>query len=152
MQTPDAPSTTVTIDTVTWPDPDVYTALARLLPQLSTSAPPLTREQFDDLIACPATELLIARTGDGVIAGALTLVVHPLATGVRARIEDVVVDHRARGQGIAKRLTATAVTIAKTHHARTVDLTSGPSRAEAHQLYLSMGFQPRDSTTYRLAP
>jgi GNAT superfamily N-acetyltransferase len=47
----------------------------------------------------------------------LTPVVFPLATGVRARIEDLV-DERARGQGVGTSLTMAALRLAGERGAR----------------------------------
>jgi ribosomal protein S18 acetylase RimI-like enzyme len=149
LNTSDAPVAPVTIETVDRPDPGVHIALARLLPQLSATAAPLTREQFEALVDCPATRLLVARSG-GAVVGSLTLVFYTLATGVRARIEDVVVDREARGLGIGRGLTAAAVDLATERRARTIDLTSRPDRSEANGLYQAMGFRTRDSAVYRL--
>ena len=47
--------------------------------------------------------------GQAVIVGMLTLVTFPLPSGLRARIEDVVVDQDARGQGVGTALTMAAI-------------------------------------------
>jgi ribosomal protein S18 acetylase RimI-like enzyme len=81
--------------------------------------------------------------------GMLTLVTFAIPTGIRAIIEDVVVDERYRGQGVAQALTREALVRADAAGARTVDLTSRPSREEANRLYQKLGFQKRDSNVYR---
>ncbi|MGW5440767.1 GNAT family N-acetyltransferase [Nocardia asteroides] len=144
-QTPEA----VVIDIVSQLDEETLIALADLLPQLSTTAETLTREVLEAVIDSPSTRLLTARLG-GTIVGALTLVMYTIPTGLRARIEDVVVDQASRGHGIGRDLTNAALAIAKDHGARTVDLTSTPKRSAANQLYQRLGFAPRESTTYRL--
>jgi ribosomal protein S18 acetylase RimI-like enzyme len=73
----------------------------------------------------------------------------PLPTGLRARIEDVVVDDAARGKGVGSVLTEEALRLARNAGARTVDLTSRPSRQAANRLYERLGFQARDSRVYR---
>lgn len=83
------------------------------------------------------------------IVGALTLVIFRIPTGLRAWIEDVVVDEAARGHGVGAALTKTAVRIAQGEGARTIDLTSRPSREAANRLYERLGFQLRDSRVYR---
>ena len=117
----------------------------------------------------PATTLLIARDDvfeetdsvagqiatadadqpDGPIVGMLTLVTFRIPTGVRARIEDVVVDSAARGRGVASELTRVALEIAAARGARTVDLTSRPSRDAANRLYQHLGFEERETIVYR---
>jgi ribosomal protein S18 acetylase RimI-like enzyme len=130
---------------------EVVEAFGRLLPQLSRSAPPLDRAALQNIVSSPAITVLLARSS-GVIAGSLTLVMFPLPTGLRAWIEDVVVDESARGQGVGGALTVAAVQRAIAAGARTVDLTSRPSRAAAGRLYERSGFKLRDSRVYRYAP
>jgi ribosomal protein S18 acetylase RimI-like enzyme len=79
----------------------------------------------------------------------LTLVFFPLLSGLRARIEDVVVDEAARGQGVGTALVDAAVERARAAGARTVDLTSRRARVAANRLYEELGFQRRDSNVYR---
>ena len=130
---------------------EVVEAFGRLLPQLSRSAPPLDRAALQNIVSSPAITVLLARSS-GVIAGSLTLVMFPLPTGLRAWVEDVVVDESARGQGVGGALTVAAVQRAIAAGARTVDLTSRPSRAAAGRLYERSGFKLRDSRVYRYAP
>jgi ribosomal protein S18 acetylase RimI-like enzyme len=129
---------------------DVVKAFERLLPQLSRSAPALDAAKLRELVAWPGNRMLIARV-DGEIVGTLTLVTFPIPTGLRAWIEDVVVDAAARGHGVGAALTREAVRLAEADGARTVDLTSRPSREAANRLYERLGFQLRDSKVYRYA-
>ncbi|WP_433352538.1 GNAT family N-acetyltransferase [Microtetraspora malaysiensis] len=128
---------------------ELVTALGRLLPQLSTTAKAPDREAIARLLTFEANTVLGARL-QGRLVGTLTLITFPLPSGVRARIEDVVVDEGARGQGVAAALTDRALQLAREMGARTVDLTSRPSREAANRLYERAGFQRRDSTLYRL--
>jgi ribosomal protein S18 acetylase RimI-like enzyme len=128
---------------------EVVEAFGRLLPQLSRSARPLGRADLEAIVNCPANTVLLARSA-GTIIGTLTLVMFPLPSGPRAWIEDVVVDESARGQGAGERLTREALRIAREAGARTVDLTSRPSREAAGRLYERLDFAIRDSRLYRL--
>ncbi|MEV4217351.1 GNAT family N-acetyltransferase [Nonomuraea sp. NPDC049725] len=128
---------------------EVLAAFGRLLPQLSSSAEALDHESLTRLLRSDTTTVLVARV-DGRIAGTLTLCAVPLPTGMRARIEDVVVDEEARGRGVAAALVSRAVELAREAGARTVDLTSRPAREAANRLYQRAGFHPRDSVVYRL--
>jgi ribosomal protein S18 acetylase RimI-like enzyme len=127
-------------------------AFARLLPQLSRSAPQLDHAALSAVVGCPANTVLVARAdgADGKIIGTLTLAIFPVATGVRAWIEDVVTDEAARGQGAGTALTLEALRLAGEHGARTVDLTSRPSREAAGRLYERLGFERRESRLYRI--
>ena len=127
---------------------EVVKAFARLLPQLSSSAPPLDASALAKIVSAPACTMLVARSG-GEIIGTLTLAIFPIPTGVRAWIEDVVVDEQARGQRVGEMLTLEAIRIAEEAGARTIDLTSRPSRQAAGRLYERMGFEIRDSRLYR---
>ncbi|MCU1372637.1 MAG: hypothetical protein JWO77_3831 [Ilumatobacteraceae bacterium] len=128
---------------------ELVEAWVRLTPQLSSSSPPPGREQLDEIVSSPATEMLIARGDDGEILGSLTLVLFRIPTGLRAWIEDVVVDADARGRGVGEALNRHAVDVAAERGARTVDLTSRPSREAANRLYQRLGFEKRDSNVYR---
>jgi ribosomal protein S18 acetylase RimI-like enzyme len=130
---------------------ELVDAAGRLLPQLSTSAVPLDAEGLARIASHQATTLFVARSQD-VIVGMLTLVTFPLPSGLRARIEDVVVDQDARGQGVGTALTMAAIDQAQAQGARSIDLTSRASRVAANRLYQQLGFQLRDSNVYRYQP
>jgi ribosomal protein S18 acetylase RimI-like enzyme len=123
-------------------------AFARLIPQLSRSAPPPDAAVLAEIIGAPATHLLLAEEGD-VVLGSLTLVVFRIPTGLRAWIEDVVVDGEARGKGVGDALNRFALDLAAELGCRTVDLTSRPTREAANRLYQRLGFQPRETNVYR---
>jgi ribosomal protein S18 acetylase RimI-like enzyme len=127
---------------------EVVEAFDRLLPQLSTSAKPLDAAAIGAISASPAVTVLLARC-DARIAGMLTLAMFPIPTGLRAWIEDVVVDQAFRGRGIGEELTRAALRLAEAAGARTVDLTSRASREAAGRLYARTGFQQRDTRLYR---
>lgn len=127
---------------------EVAAAFARLLPQLSRSAAPLSKAALAGIAGHEATTVLVARDATGIV-GTLTLVMYPIPTGLRAHIDDVVVDSSARGQGVGEELTLAALRIATEAGARTVDLTSRPSREAANRLYQRLGFELRDSGVYR---
>jgi ribosomal protein S18 acetylase RimI-like enzyme len=86
---------------------------------------------------------------DGKIAGALTLATFRIPTGVRAWIEDVVVDSGARGHGVGEALNMAAIAEARSRGAITVELTSRPSREAANRLYQRIGFVQRETNIYR---
>ena len=129
---------------------ELLAALAHLVPQLSRSSPVPGESEVGEILEAPGTHLLIARLGGGgPIVGTLTLVLFRIPTGVRAWIEDVVVDGSARGQGVGEALSRRALDIAAAAGARTVDLTSRPSREAANRLYRRIGFQERDTNVFR---
>jgi ribosomal protein S18 acetylase RimI-like enzyme len=127
---------------------ELVAAMARLVPQLSSSAPPPGADELQAIVDSDACHLLVAFV-DGSILGSMTLVVFPIPTGVRAWIEDVVVDGDARGKGVGQVLNQAAIDLARSLGARTVDLTSRPSREAANRLYQRLGFVARDTNVYR---
>ena len=141
---------TIAVEVATHVDEALVNAVARLVPQLSSSTSPPTRVELEVIVAGPSTMLLIARK-DRAVVGMLTLALFRIPTGIRAWIEDVVVDAEARGQGVGEVLTREAIRIAGTHGARTVELTSRPSREAANRLYQRIGFERRDTNVYRLS-
>lgn len=127
---------------------EIVAAFERLIPQLSSSNPPPSKEQLTRIVESDASTLLLA-VEDGTIHGSLTLVVFAIPTGLRAWIEDVVVDGDARGKGIGATLNEAALDRARELGATTVDLTSRPSREAANRLYQRLGFVARETNVYR---
>jgi ribosomal protein S18 acetylase RimI-like enzyme len=143
------PGDRVAVEAATGVTEEIVHAFARLVPQLSRSAPAPTADDLERIIGCPANTLLVARDESGTIVGSLTLVVFPIPTGVRAWIEDVVVDEAARGAGVGAALNTEALRRAAGAGAKTVDLTSRPDRDAANRLYRRLGFERRDTNVYR---
>jgi ribosomal protein S18 acetylase RimI-like enzyme len=127
---------------------ELLEGLNELLPQLSTNAAPLTTADVEALVASPVTVLFVARD-EGRIVGSLTLVVFAIPTGLRAWIEDVVVDGSARGAGVGEALTNAAIEESRRRHVRSIDLTTRPSRETANRLYARLGFELRETNVYR---
>ena len=130
--------------------PDVAESVAALLPLLSSSAAPPTPAQVDEIAGSEATTLFVARDGEGgPIVGTLTLALFRIPSGIRAWIEDVIVSESVRGRGCGEELTKAALDAARSAGARTVELTSRPSREAANRLYQRLGFQARETNVYR---
>lgn len=136
------------IELVTTVDDELVRAFARLVPQLSSAVPP-DRAALAGLVAQPGCRLLVARV-DGELAGTLTLTLYRIPTGLQARIDDVVVDDAGRGRGVGEALSRRAIELARDAGARSVTLTSRPSRAAANRLYVRLGFQQVETNVYRL--
>jgi len=129
-------------------DEELIAAMNRLIPQLSNSNPPPDRLALEEIVASDSS-ILIAAFIDGVIVGSLTLIIFSIPTGKRAWIEDVVVDENYRNTGIGEALNQEAINIARRLGAKTVDLTSRPSREAANRLYSRLGFVQRKTNIYR---
>lgn len=143
------------VEVIAEPSPEVVAAVRRLLPQLSSSAGVPNDVQVAELVRQPALTLLVARDdsnagAEGDIVGMLALVVFRIPTGMRAWVEDVVVDGAARGRGTGEALLRAAVAEAASRGAQTIDLTSRPSREAANRLYQRVGFELRQTNVYRL--
>lgn len=147
----------MSVELITKSSPELVEAMAQLIPQLSRSAPALTGEQCAELVSQAGVFFFVYRPdvadahGNHPIQGMLTLATFKIPTGLRAWIEDVVVDSAARGQGAGAALVQAAVELAAQLGARTVDLTSRPSREDANRLYQRCGFQLRETNVYRYA-
>ncbi len=128
--------------------PEVVDALGQLVPQLSSSPAPSAAD-VARIVGGQCTTLLIARSGAGRVVGSLTLVVFRVPTGLRAWIEDVVVDASIRGKGVGEALVRSALDRARQAGVGTVDLTSRPSREAANRLYRRIGFETRQTNVYR---
>ncbi len=138
----------IVVDAAGSVDDDLYAAVTALVPQLSSSSPPLSRALLARVVEDPGTTLFLARD-EGRVVGMLTLATFQTPTGLRAWIEDVVVDEASRGAGVAVALVQAALDHAGALGARTVDLTSRPEREAANRLYLRMGFAIRTTSVYR---
>ncbi|MEJ2613152.1 MAG: GNAT family N-acetyltransferase [Candidatus Thiodiazotropha sp.] len=126
----------------------ILKSLNELITQLSSTAALLSEEKLSEIIKSPCVYLLVAEE-KGAIFGSLTLVVFTIPTGRRAWIEDVVVSESARGKGVGFALSEYAVNLASKLGAKTVDLTSRPSRVAANALYKKVGFVERNTNVYR---
>lgn len=153
----------MSVELIEHSSPELVAAMERLIPQLSRSAKPLTAQQTQALVDQDSVYLFVFRTDKPVIAadgneveagtilGMLSLATFAIPTGVRAWVEDVVVDAGTRGMGAGQQLVEAAVAHAQKIGARTVDLTSRPSREAANRLYRRCGFELRETNVYRYA-
>ena len=141
----------MTIEPVTRAAEELVAAFARLLPQLSSDARMPALAELMEVVADRSTTQLVARDDGGAIVGVLTLHLYRTPQGLNARIDAVVVDDAARGQGVGEQLTREAIRRAELAGARHVELTSRPHREAAHRLYERLGFRRHDTHVYRLA-
>lgn len=129
---------------------ELKSALARLISQLKPGISPPSHEALEALIASDSSVLLVARYPDdgAAITGILTLVLYRVPTGIRARVEDVVVDEMMRGKGIGEALMRYALNMAREAGADGVALTSNPRRVAANRLYQRLEFKPWKTNLY----
>ncbi len=128
---------------------ELHSALQHLVPQLSRSNPPPSAAAVRAMLAHDATSQFLARDDAGAIVGVATLATFPIPTATRAWVEDVIVDEASTNQGIGRLLIDAMVARAEELGAKTVDLTSRPSREAANHLYRKAGFEVRETNVYR---
>lgn len=138
------------IELVTSGTEELWDAFQRLVPQLTGNNPPPTQGDLAALIESESSTLLIARQPDaaGPIMGAASLTIYRVPTGVRAIIEDVIVDESMRGRGIGEALIRRLLDLARERGASGVALTSNPKRTAANRLYQRIGFERRETNAY----
>lgn len=129
--------------------PSLVAAFEKLLPQLNTSIAPPTFKELESLIASENTFLFTGEV-DGIIVGTISLVIYRIPTGLKAWIEDVIVDETVRGRGYGKQLIEHAIGFLRGKEIRLVNLTSGPARVAANKMYQQLGFELRETNVYRL--
>ena len=129
---------------------ELCAAFQRLIPQLTENHPPPTADEVAAFLEDETSTLIIARNDNREIIGSLAIAVYHVPTGVRAIIEDVVVDLTARRKGLGEALMMKAIEVARAKNAESVSLTSNPIREEANRLYLRMGFVKRETNNYQI--
>jgi GNAT superfamily N-acetyltransferase len=139
----------VKVEIATTLTPAIVDAVQRLVPQVSSSAPPPTTVELGEIVGSPATDLFIALDDGGTIIGMATLATFRIPTAMRGWIEDVTVDEAGRGQGVGTALILAMVERARELGCKTIELTSRPAREDANRLYQRLGFVPRDTNVYR---
>ena len=143
----------ISVRAATEVDDGLVEAFSRLIPQLSSSSPPPTAAELLSIIDNPNSVLFIAELdGDDdvrSVVGSLTLAFYRIPTGLKAWIEDVVVDESARGLGVGEALNVAAIDESRQRGAKNVSLTSRSSRGAANRLYQRLGFEPYETNLYR---
>ena len=144
-------SEAIVVEAARGADAALVAAVTRLLPQLDPDARAPNVMQLQAIIDAPASMLLVACTTgpERVIVGLLALSIVATPTGVRAWIDDVVVDGASRGRGVGERLMREALRLAEGRGAASVALTSRPERVAANRLYQRLGFERRETNVYR---
>ena len=126
---------------------EIIDALNNLLPQLGADSV-MNESLLTQIVSQENVYLFVARK-DGEIVGTLSLTMYPIPTGLKAWIEDVIVDENCRGFGIARKLVDRAIHRAKERNVVSLSLSSRPERVAANKLYQSMNFKIRDTNLYR---
>jgi len=136
----------VKIEHVTEASDGLVATIRALLPQLTEARTPPTLEQLQDVVSNQT--LLVARDDDGGVLGTLTFVLYRVSSGVKGRIEDVIVDESARGQGVGEALVREGMRLANEAGVLMLELTSMPYRQSANRLYRRLGFVRKPTNVY----
>lgn len=128
--------------------------IRELLIQLSRSGKDrgeIPREWFDDLIASPFHDMLLAIDDNDTILGIATLsiIMGPIVRRV-AYLEDFVTDQDHRGQGVGSALWDAMLEWARAKHCTELCFTSGHGREAAQAFYLHKGAAIYDTNYFRL--
>lgn len=121
--------------------------IQRLFRQLN---PDLVTQDPATVLGQPNPPTLLLCRENGQLLGMATLCVYTAISGIKAWVEDVVVDTPARGRGLGRQLMERLLEVARQRGATEVLLFTGHHRTAALQLYLSMGFTRKQSHLLRL--
>ena len=125
---------------------ELVETIAALMPQLTEARTPPTLEQLQEVVENQT--LLVAYDDGGGIVGTTTLVLYRVSSGVKGRIEDVIVDESARGKGVGEALVREGMRRANEAGVLMLELTSMPYRQAANRLYRRLGFVRKPTNVY----
>ena len=134
------------LERITEANEELVETIRRLLPQLTEARTPPTLEQLQEVVANQT--LVVARDDDGAVLGTLTFVLYRVSSGVKGRIEDVIVDESARGRGVGEALVREGMRLANEAGVLMLELTSMPYRQAANRLYRRLGFVRKPTNVY----
>ena len=132
--------------------PEIADQVRQLLIQLSRSGKDrgeIPREWFEELIASPYHDMLVAMEDDKVI-GIATLSIH-MGPIIRknAYLEDFVTDQSVRGKGVGSALWQEIVNWATEKGCRNLEFTCGNGREVAQKFYKNHGAAIYDTNFFR---
>jgi ribosomal protein S18 acetylase RimI-like enzyme len=127
----------------------VFEAVLRLLPQVASNEELPAKQYFKSILTSENVHFFIAELNNKQIVGMLTIGTYPTPSGAKVWIEDVVVDETQRGKGIGKELMLFAINYSGSLGAKTIGLTSRPSRTAANKLYQKLGFMQYETNVYK---
>jgi GNAT superfamily N-acetyltransferase len=126
---------------------ELLAAMHRLLPQLTEARTPPTLGQLAETVG--SQTMLVARDEeDNSIVGTATFVTYRVSSGLKGRLEDVIVDSSARGRGVGEALVQEVLRRANEAQVLMLELTSMPYRESANQLYKRLGFVRKPTNVY----
>jgi len=133
--------------------PEIGDAVRKLLIQLSRSGKDkgeISKKWFDEIIASPWHDLIIAEENGKLIGMAAASTT--MGAGIRknAYLEDFVVDSEYRGRGVSGMLWDELLKWAKEKGAKRLEFTCGEGREAAHVFYHKKGAEIYETDFFRL--
>ena len=133
--------------------PETADQIRKLLIQLSRSGKDrgeIPQEWFDELIASPYHDMLVAIDDNNQIIGIATLSIH-MGPIIRknAYLEDFVTDQTVRGKGIGSALWDAMLDWAKEKGCHNLEFTCGNGREASQQFYKNHGATIYDTNFFR---
>jgi ribosomal protein S18 acetylase RimI-like enzyme len=126
---------------------ELLQAIHRLLPQLTEARTPPTLDQLAETVA--GQTVLVARDDEtGAIVATATFIRYRVSSGLKGRLEDVIVDSSVRGQGVGEELVQEVLRRANEAQVLMLELTSMPYRESANRLYKRLGFVRKPTNVY----
>lgn len=143
------------VKTLTEYTPEMAARVRELLIQLSRSGRDrgeIPREWFEELIASPSHDMLMAVDESGKIVGIATLsiIMGPIVRK-NAYLEDFVTDAECRGRGVGSMLWDAMLEWALAHGCTELNFTSGKGREEAWKFYEARGAEIYETNFFKKA-
>lgn len=140
---------TIAIEKLTSVDEKTVADINVLLAQLRKDGPtegPLS--DIQSIIANPDCDLMVLKDGATIVGMASLYITQRIGKKV-ARVEDVVVEKKYRGQGLGEKLMREIIERARARGVKTISLTSRPARVAGNKLYQKVGFTIKETNVYR---
>lgn len=128
----------------------IVEAVNRLLSQLVTSKSiNLSENELNEIVLSESSDIFLMYFDDKII-GMFTLASYITPSGRKYWLEDVVIDKDFRGKSLGRKLVNEAIIMLSDKGKSTLLLTSKPSRIAANRLYLSLGFNLKETNVYKM--
>jgi glucosamine-phosphate N-acetyltransferase len=122
---------------------EVFPLLQQLWPNKALDRASL-HNMFSDALVADSRVLLCARLDGRVVGfGSMTFKIHLWHGGLIGWIDELVVDHKARGKGVGRKLLDRLAALAREKGCRAMELDSAFHRIDAHAFYEKLGFEKR---------
>lgn len=138
------------ITTVEKVDYQLVEKIKELITLLTEPKCPITETSLNKIVDSQESELIVAKTENGEVVGAMCLIVYTILSTKKAFIEDVVVAKSVRGKGYGEAMIREAIELARSKGVKYIELSSNAKRVAANSLYKKLGFNIRETNYYRM--